>query len=182
MYEVNQKDAFDVVLQSIASTFSGVHMDVIDIGGGINIDTLERLSALLKDVLSSVGAKRIIIEPGRHLVDPCIEMSVSIIAIKEVFNNRLIFINSGIYSGLLDVILKQKRFEIIDPNHSEHSILKDTIICGSSSDVSDMIGVYMIRNDIKVGDRLIIKNCGAYSAVMQTNFYGRKSIRMVVSK
>jgi diaminopimelate decarboxylase len=45
-----------------------------------------------------------------------------------------------------------------------------------------MIGVYMIRNDIKVGDRLIIKNCGAYSAVMQTNFYGRKSIRMVVSK
>jgi diaminopimelate decarboxylase len=132
----------------------------------------------------SIGAEKIIIEPGTHLLNPCIDMIVSITAIKKINDKKIIFINSGIYYGLIDVIIKKRVFIIEhfdkekDKIPSPESENEKYLVFGSSSDVSDYLGEYELHKDLEVGNQLIIKECGAYSSVMQTGFYKKSKIKI----
>ena len=45
------------------------------------------------------------------------------------------------------------------------------LLSGPTADQSDIIGEYYLP-ELKVGDQLIIKECGAYSETLSTSFYG----------
>lgn len=175
--EINSYENFIKVLDYLKTIdLSLFHM--VDIGGGINIETLNRLSNKVNDIKALTHGRQIIVEPGKDLLDPCFEMRVSIMAIKESFDGKnKIFIDAGIYNGLLDVIIKDKQFEIVDTKGDQHA---SYYICGCSSDVSDYIGLYSLSSTLQVGDELIIKGCGAYSAVMATNFYSMPKSKVKV--
>jgi ornithine decarboxylase len=177
--EIHQKDAFEAVLNALASSFANLGIEFVNIGGGISLDRLKSLKVCLDNVKKKVKAKHIVIEPGRHLLDPCIDMVVSVTSVRTIGANRLVFINAGIYSGLLDAVVKGRKYLVLDEQQKAASTLKSAYICGSSSDVSDTLGEYKLRVDLTVGDKLIIKECGAYSAVMQTHFCRKDHVRMV---
>jgi diaminopimelate decarboxylase len=107
-------------------------------------------------------------------------MIVSVTAIKKINNTKIIFINAGIYNGLIDIIIKKRYFAIEDLSKTKETNVEETIVCGSSSDVSDYLGRHKIRTNLKIGDQLIIKETGAYSAVMQTIFCGKSKIELVI--
>ena len=154
--EINSQENFVKIFDAIESL--NIHnIEVVDIGGGVSVEMLERLDEKLKLFKQRVGFERLIIEPGRHLLDPCIDFAVSVIARRPANDgNNILFIDAGIYYGLLDVIIKEKRFDIIEENENKDKAL--FYVCGFSSDVSDLIGKYMLNIDIKVGDKLIFKN------------------------
>lgn len=180
--EIQQEDAFEVVLNAIASQFPNIGVDFINIGGGISLDKLRSLAGCLDEVKRKVKARYIVLEPGRHLLNPCIDMVVSVTAVRNISANRLVFINAGIYSGLLDAAVKNKKYLVEDKLQESTSALAPTYICGSSSDISDTLGEYELRMNLAVGDSLIIKECGAYSAVMQTHFCRKDHVNMVLKR
>jgi len=176
--EIHQEDAFEAVLNAIASNFANLGIEFINIGGGIALNKLKTMDSCLEKAKKTVGAKYIVLEPGRHLLNPCIDMVVSIVSIRKINANRLVFINAGIYTGLLDAVVKNKKFPIVDEQQKSTSTLVKAYICGSSSDISDTLGEYDLRADLAVGGMLVIKECGAYSAVMQTHFCGKDHVEM----
>jgi len=180
--EVNCTDAFERVLNSVAIHFLGLSVDYLNIGGGISLDTLKEINGSLQKAKNAIGAKKVILEPGRHLLDPCIDLMVSVVSIRNMCGNRLVFINAGIYHGLIDAIIKKRDYNIEDDNQSVGSQVEWSYVCGSSSDISDTLGKHLLRNDLAIGDQLTIKECGAYSSVMQTHFYGRARAEMVLKE
>ena len=178
--EIHQEDAFEAVLDAISSDLNSVGVEFINIGGGISLDKLKEIKVCLEKAKNIVGAKYIVIEPGRHLLNPCIDMVVSITSVRNMNSNRLVFINAGIYTGLLDAVIKNKKYHVVDEQQKSTSTLASAYICGSSSDISDTLGEYKLRVDLAVGDELIIKECGAYSAVMQTHFCGKDHVDMIL--
>lgn len=180
--EIEHQQSFEIILKSLISNFKELDVDFINIGGGISLEQLDAFLPLLQDVKSAINAEDILIEPGRHLLNPCIDMVVSVTAIKLVNSNRLVFIDAGIYSGLIDCIVKNKKYRLEDKKINVDSVCSPAYICGSSSDISDTLGAYELRNDLSVGDLLYIKDCGAYSYVMQTNFYAKSKIKTFVEE
>ena len=178
--EINRKNSFEIILASLVSDFSGLSIKSLDIGGGVSLDTLKKIHPIIKDFQKCFSTKQLIIEPGRHLLNPCIDMVVTVMSIKYINGNRLIFINAGIYNGLIDAIVKEKKYSIIDQKQTNSSKLCQSYICGSSSDVSDTLGYYELREDLTVGDLLYIKDCGAYSSVMKTRFYNKSKIPLLL--
>ena len=180
--EVNCVNAFERVLNSVAKHFTGISVDYLNIGGGISLDTLKRVGATLQKAKNAVGAKAIILEPGRHLLNPCIDLIVSVVSTRNMGGSRFVFINAGIYHGLIDAVIKKRDYDFEDNKQSGGSQLVWSYVCGSSSDISDTLGKHLLRNDLAIGDQLTIKECGAYSAVMQTHFYGRARAEKVLKE
>lgn len=169
-----------LILKKVSKEFAGFSLKCLNIGGGFSAQELAEFKNLIDDTRLNIGAERIIVEPGRFLLNPCIDMIVSVIAIKKVGASRLVFINAGIYSGLIDVVIKGRRFDICDFEKESIGNYESTLVCGDSSDVSDFLGEYELRSNLKVRDQLMIKECGSYSNVMQTNFYKKGRIEMKV--
>lgn len=177
--EINNLENFVRVFNAIeASNIRNI--EVIDIGGGVSVEMLKKLDDKLLAFRQRVGFTHLYIEPGRNLLDPCIDFVVSVIARRPANDGKnFLFIDAGIYNGLLDVIIKKKHFDIVEEGVNAKK--SSFYVCGFSSDVSDLIGEYELNSDIKVGDKLTFKNCGAYSAVMSTRFYANKKVSMFLN-
>ena len=173
--EVNTLENFQRVLNAINQTAFVKDIGVIDVGGGITPNTL---SALLPIIHSTIGGSpRVIIEPGLHFVGPCIEMITEVLAIREYGKFRAVFLDTGIYNGLIDAVIKKKHFEIYpDGYNSDNTSICEYVVCGRSSDVSDFLGHYYLPADLKKGDTLHITECGAYCSEMETHFYKEQSL------
>lgn len=176
--EIEKKDSLIKLLKKIGEQFLDYDFQYLNIGGGLSIDDLNEVKENLMLLKKSKCIKKIIIEPGSPLLNPCIDMIVSVIAIKMVGQKRFVFINAGIYNGLIDVIIKKRRFDIVGCDKVNET--EETLVCGLSSDVSDFLGSYHLQKHLRVGDQLIIKECGAYSTVMQTDFYKKSKIKMIL--
>lgn len=176
--EVNNNANFCSLLSNLEQRIGFNDCEILDIGGGIAATDLEAVVQKIKAMptLSNVG---LIIEPGRHLLDPCIDMLVEITAIRIKQGKKLMFINSSIYNGLLDVIIKGKKFKI-EPIKEDTSSYEEYIICGSSADISDILGEYKLPKNMQVGDKLRILNCGAYCSEMATMFCKNKKANYIV--
>lgn len=48
------------------------------------------------------------------------------------------------------------------------------MVCGDSPDIIDVLGEYELPMNLKVGDKLVILECGAYCSVLETNFCNKK--------
>ncbi len=140
----------------------------IDIGGGIDLDEVDEI---IRDMPKEFDY---IIEPGRHLVGDCFDLVCDIIDYKKVNNNLLVFLNVGIYSGFIDVVIKKHLF-VIEPLKEDISECELCYLCGNTSDISDVLGKYSLPVDtIEKKEKLIIRNCGAYCMQMYTKFSGHK--------
>lgn len=163
------ENVLNSMLDYIKCNFNNYSMSFINIGGAIKPEDIdnEKLNEL-KEVLK---ANRIILEPGRYLIGNAGYMETEII--KKQFENTFI-IKNGIYSGLLDCLLYNKKFELYLKDNSELIRLKyepfedskEFIICGASSDSGDRIGKFYIDieeyNKLKVGTKIIVENALAY--------------------
>lgn len=137
--------------------------NIIDIGGGLNTENCDEIYQFVKDL----GEYSIIVEPGRGLVDPCMDLVATVVAIDE--NSGIAFLNVGIYNGLLDAVIKKRKYEIYALDNSNPASEK-YLISGPTADELDVFGEYELP-ELKVGDKLIFKKCGAYSKVLSTDFY-----------
>lgn len=168
--EIVGAENFESVVLALDKRYNLKQYDVLDIGGGYSNNMLLKVQEILFNNLK-LATTRVIIEQGRFLLDPAIDMLVTIIGVREKKGIKLVFVDSGIYHGLLDVIIKEKHFQIdLIGRTSLTTELQTYLVCGDTSDISDTIGFYDLPADIKVGDKLLIHNCGAYCEELITAF------------
>ena len=144
----------------------------IDIGGGIDINEIEDIVSILPEHYDYI------IEPGRHLVGNCFDLVCNIIDFKENNEKILVFLDVGIYSGLIDVIVKGYSFsvEALDNDYGEKVLCH---LCGCTSDISDCLGQYWLPiNTIRQKGKLVINNCGAYCPQMHMDFAERPKCKV----
>lgn len=172
---------FQTMVELISNYYSKFGFEVLDIGGGVTHQMVAEIGRTIKHYLN-MDNTNIWIEPGKYLLDPNISMSVNIIDIRERGGNKLLFIDSGIYSGLLDAAIKSKKFKIILERKVGTTELSTMyMVCGDSPDIIDVLGEYELPIDLKVGDKLIILDCGAYCSVLKTNFCDNKRVSYYIA-
>lgn len=165
----------------------GISLSVLDLGGGFpHRYENDKAIPTLKEVTDEISIEikelpypiKLLIEPGRSMVaDACISIT-SVIGISNRSNGNWVFVDLGVYNGLLEALTCQGsiRYEI-EPFLKENKNKKTAqyVLTGPTGDNLDVIHPSVsLPSDIKVGDKLIIWGTGAYSLSLSTEFNGFK--------
>jgi len=111
-----------------------------------------------------------IIEPGRFIAAPAIELQTEII---QIYNNTIV-INTTIYNCALDTMIGHHKLLL-----NEESEEGEFYLIKGNSPTRDDIFRYKVRlKDPKVGDKLTFLNAGAYNYT--TDFFGYKKLKTEV--
>jgi ornithine decarboxylase len=170
--ELYTQTNFSKTLARITKVFEGDAFQVLDIGGGLDNSFSDDFRKDLASVKKTLNISDIVLEPGRNLLDPCIDMVVSVVGVCKREDQRWAYIDAGIYSGLLDAVIKKRTFEILTFSDTEQSAEYRYFVAGPTSDSLDFLGEYSFGTELNADDRLIIKNCGAYTYALRTKFGG----------
>ena len=160
---------------------SGVNIDVLDVGGGFpvpypgqDVATLEDCVGALQDALVEQELDHIplIAEPGRYLV----AQGGAVIARVELRRGNTLYLNDGTYGGLFDAgPVLDTRYPVtgIRPEGRFAREMQEFRFAGPTCDSLDMMkGPFILPADIRTGDWIEIRNLGAYSHSLRTNFNG----------
>ena len=110
------------------------------------------------------------------MVENTFHLKTKIVRNKIFHDKKIIIIKNGIYSGFLDILLYDKKFDFylkIDSdkyvsisNYMDDKHNYEIKVCGASSDSRDILGTLFLnekyKNELKVGNEMIIKNIGSY--------------------
>lgn len=161
----------------------GIKLEVLNLGGGFPYDygVSEEVPSI-KQICASISEsiKRLpydmnfIAEPGRGLVASCMTMVTSVFAVSHREDGEWVFVDGGAYNALLEAMpyqgLTMYKIRLLRDSSAQ---LKTYIITGPTGDSLDVIGKHVqLPSDIKVGDRLVVNDVGAYSLVLYTPFNG----------
>ncbi len=150
-------------------------IDMINLGGGLpstyrssNVDVSEYIFQKLTKAQKWLAEKNIetIIEPGRFIAAPPIELIAEII---QSYDNNLI-VNTTIYNCALDNSLTNTKMLVEGEMEKGEAYL----IKGNSPTRDDIFRYRVILDNPKVGDDITFKNAGAYNYT--TDFFGYKKL------
>jgi len=153
-------------------------IDMVNLGGGLpsiyrssNVDVFNYIFEKLKNVKEWLDGKGIktIIEPGRFLAAPPIKLETEIIQIQD--NN--IIINTTIYNCALDNVLTGTKM-LVESELDDFEDGKFYLIKGNSPTRDDIFRYKVKLKSLKVGDKIVFLNSGAYNYT--TDFFGYKKL------
>ncbi|TNE30178.1 MAG: type III PLP-dependent enzyme [Alphaproteobacteria bacterium] len=159
-----------------------VSVDILDLGGGFPARYLERtpsLPAIFHEIrsallLHNLQHMQLMAEPGRALVADCMSLIVRV----EQRRGDLLYINDGVYGGLFDAGPSLRwRYPVRriarDGGQTESGVTTAFRFAGPTCDSIDMMeGPFILPDEIKAGDWIEIKQAGAYSQCLRTDFNG----------
>lgn len=160
-------------------------INFVNLGGGLpslyassNVDVFKYIFSKLTNVKKWLEEKGIetFIEPGRFLAAPCIKLIVEII---QIYDNNLI-VNTSLYNCALDTLLTETKL-LVEGELKENESGEYFLIKGNSPTRDDIFRYKVkLKSDIKVGDKIIFLNAGAYNYT--TDFFGYKKLETEISE
>jgi ornithine decarboxylase len=176
-----------------AAVEAGFDLDLLNIGGGFPAfygDAIPHPTAYAARVMEQVTARfpagiRIMAEPGRGLVAEAgmIAAEVLLVAKKSEDDlHRWVYLDIGKFSGLAETIDEAIRYQFVTPHDGEAT--SPCILAGPSCDSADVLyekRPVSLPVSLKSGDRVLIRNCGAYtSSYSSVGFNGFPPLDVVV--
>ncbi|GHA56369.1 ornithine decarboxylase [Amylibacter ulvae] len=170
-----------VTLDQIAQVWldaqdAGFKLDLLNIGGGFPAfygEEIEGPTAYAAGVMKLVHARfgnvpRIMAEPGRGLVAEAGMIAAEVLLVSKKSNNdthRWVYLDIGKFSGLAETMDEAIRYQFITDR--DHEDTGACILAGPSCDSADVL--YELRPvqlplGLKSGDKIMIRNCGAYTS------------------
>ena len=153
---------------------------VINFGGGLPIEYRSYIGQAnnyifekLEEAVEWLKKKgiEVYIEPGRFIAGPAIKLETEII---QIYDNKVI-VNTTIYNCALDTILTGTKM-LIEGELLEGEDGEDYLIKGNSPTRDDIFRYKVkLHKDIKVGDKIVFLNAGAYNYT--TDFFGYKKLK-----
>jgi ornithine decarboxylase len=155
-------------------------IDILNIGGGLPIEyknshantILPFIFEKIKKLKEFLHSKKIkmIIEPGRFIAGPPIKLECYV---KNIYNNNVI-VDCSVYNSAMDTFVANVRLEI------EGELEKGDVctIKGMTPDSMDILRYKVYLKDVKIGDKIVFLNAGAYT--FTTDFCGIKKVEIVV--
>ncbi len=180
-----------VKVASDVITTSGVQIDAMDIGGGFPADLdpanppppLAQYIDAVKNALADAGLEGIelLCEPGRGLV----ACGGALVVRVEGRKGDLLYINDGTYGGIFEgggAIGLPYPSRMIRANGVKASAVKAPFrFAGPTCDSVDMLnGPFMLPEDIREGDWIMLDQLGAYGEVSRTKFNGYEDVIEVI--
>ena len=158
---------------------SSFSINSLSLGGGFPVSyettSLTDLSEVFPNVdrirsnFTIFQGSQMIVEPGRCLIADAVRSEVTVTCVE----GRRLFIDDGIYGGLLDCALSKVRYPISHRDRPFGSKSKKFKIFGPTCDSLDVLpGEYSLPCDTKENDVLVIHKTGAYGGNLTNNFNG----------
>ncbi|ABD53718.1 type III PLP-dependent enzyme [Jannaschia sp. CCS1] len=186
------------VLDGIADVWTtaktlGFPLDLLNIGGGFPAfygDDIPHPTAYAANVMAQVHTRfgdvpRIMAEPGRGLVAEAgmIAAEVLLVARKSPDDlHRWVYLDIGKFSGLAETIDEAIRYQFATDR--DHEAMGPCILAGPSCDSADVLyekRPIALPLGLKSGDRIWIRNCGAYTTTYASiGFNGFPPLDVVV--
>ncbi len=176
-----------------AATAHGHALCLLNIGGGFPAfygEAIPHPTAYAAAVMAEVAARfpsdiRIMAEPGRGLVAEAgmIAAEVLLTAKKSEDDlHRWVYLDIGKFSGLAETMDEAIRYQFATPHDGTPT--GPCILAGPSCDSADVLYEKRPVNlplALKAGDRVVIRNCGAYtSSYASVGFNGFPPLDVVV--
>lgn len=178
------------LLQEVARKSGGVSS--MNIGGGFPINYLAQnqydVSEYLRKISDTVqkvrgeifrgnpGPNRIIVEPGRSIVGPAVDLAIPVLEINMGEDGRReIHMGDGIFTCFSDAVIHKWKyiFDVFSKDGYARSATHETsLLYGQSCDSGDSLGEADLPEDLQEGDWLWVKNAGAYMDSQSSNFHG----------
>jgi diaminopimelate decarboxylase len=148
----------------------GITLKYIDMGGGYpTLDSITSYAnAIVEPMLEVFDHEHplLILEPGRAVVKDAVELITTVVDVKELSNDTAsVVVDSGI--NILPTSFW--KFQQIEPINKKAVSSKETVVYGPLCLQTDILGITKLP-DLNVGDRLVIKNVGAYNISQASSF------------
>jgi ornithine decarboxylase len=159
-------------------------LSILDIGGGFNSDGEEfkRLASNIRFFIQQhIPANiKIIAEPGRFIAQEAYDLHLKIIGKKIKHSEIHYYLNDGLYGTLNSVLNSPKEKVIFEYPFPEDINGKtfDSTFWGPTCDSIDIIKKNVFVPELKVGDKIIVRNYGAYTRAIVSNFNGYGSFNV----
>lgn len=189
---------WDATLDQVAAIWNqaqaqGFALDLLNIGGGFPAfygDDIPHPTAYAAAVMRRVDARfpavaRVMAEPGRGLVAEAGMIAAEILLVSRKSDDdlcRWVYLDIGKFSGLAETIDEAICYQFITDR--DHEAMGPCIMAGPSCDSADVLyekRPVALPVGLKAGDRVIIRNCGAYtSSYSSVGFNGFPPLDVVV--
>ncbi|MEO1638681.1 MAG: type III PLP-dependent enzyme [Pseudomonadota bacterium] len=196
--QTRQSEMWSLPLDTLAQIWqaardAGHDLSLLNIGGGFPAfygEPLEAPTAYAAGVMALVearfpGATRIMAEPGRGMVAEAgtIIAEVMLVAQKSANDlHRWMYLDIGRFSGLAETEGEAIRYQFITPRDGDP--VGPCIVAGPSCDSADVLyeeRPVLLPMTLKSGDRVLIRNTGAYTSTYSTvGFNGFPPLDVVV--
>lgn len=196
--QTRRADMWTGVLDHVAGLWhaaraEGFDLDLLNIGGGFPafygeaIDApavyAARVMALVTERFGDVP--RVMAEPGRGLVAECGVIIAECLLVShksDLDAHRWVYLDIGRFSGLAETEGEAIRYQFITPR--DHDAHGPCILAGPSCDSADVLyekRPVSLPMSLRAGDRVIIRNAGAYtSSYSSVGFNGFPPLDVVV--
>jgi len=170
----------------------GIELKLVNLGGGIPVKHVKKtpklaeikwqIEKILKDAFADYPDLELMIEPGRAMVGDSGNLVSSVIAKAERGGENWLYLDVGVFNGLMESI-EGFTYEIVSERELSGFVDKGDFIpytiAGPSCDsVDTMFKDYYLPKDLGLGDRLYIKNAGAYTLSYASHFNGLEPPRV----
>jgi diaminopimelate decarboxylase len=175
-------------LVDLAATLAaeGIHLEHLDVGGGLGIAYApEDVTVPVEDYASAVlsvikpSGLTLLLEPGRWLVGPAGVLVTTVVDLKRRPGGGWFVVSDA---GMTDLI----RPALYDAWHAIEPVVErdgrsiPVDIVGPVCETSDTLGRDRRLPPVLVGDLLVIRDTGAYGAVMASNYNRRPAAAEVL--
>ncbi|MBN8187036.1 type III PLP-dependent enzyme [Salipiger thiooxidans] len=159
-----------------AARDAGHEMSLLNIGGGFPAfygEAIDAPTCYAADVMTLVHERfgdvpEVMAEPGRGLVAEAGAIAAEVLLVSKKSDNdlhRWVYLDIGKFSGLAETIEEAIRYQFLTDR--DHEDTGACILAGPSCDSADVL--YEKRPvelplGLRAGDRIVIRNCGAYTS------------------
>lgn len=154
----------------------GFDLSLLNIGGGFPAfydETIEHPTIYAQAVMAQIdarfpGATRIIAEPGRGMVAEAGAIAAEVLLVSKKSDDdlhRWVYLDIGKFSGLAETTDEAIRYQFVTDR--DHEDTGPCILAGPSCDSVDVLyekRPVQLPLGLKGGERVMIRNCGAYTS------------------
>ena len=156
----------------------GFSVEFLDIGGGFPVTydplkpatPIERFAEKLVPMLLPAGVT-VIFEPGRYLVANASVLLTRILYKKRNHVGKEFFVVDAGMTELIRPALYQSHHEVQAVSQHDETVVADVV--GPICESSDFFARHREIDAADEGELLAVMSCGAYAAVMSSNYNGR---------
>jgi diaminopimelate decarboxylase len=161
---------------------SGVHLEYVDLGGGLGISydgaavpTAAQYVEALAGPLAALGDLPIVIEPGRAIIGPAGVLVARVVDVKRrAIGERqrcFVVLDAGMTELMRPALYGA--FHRIEPIVARDASPVPCEIVGPICESTDVIGAERMLPPPDVGDLMVIRDTGAYGFAMASNYLRR---------
>lgn len=159
-------------------------MRTINIGGGFPVaytdqDALPPLSAFVDALLPILDGYEVLIEPGRSIVANAGVLLTEVLYIKEQGGTRFAIVDASMTDFIRPALYgATHEIEMVTQRGGKPIT---TQVVGPVCETTDVLGTDVpLPEDLQVGDILMIRDVGAYGAVMRSQYNARPLAKEIV--